>query len=46
MLKSVALPVAATLGLLLSAMPAQAQKMLKPNRFSGEQLAKQVCLGA
>ena len=45
MLKSVALPVAATLGLLLSAMPAQAQKMLKPNRFSGEQLAKQVCLG-
>ncbi|WP_062270313.1 c-type cytochrome [Endozoicomonas arenosclerae] len=45
MLKSVALPAAATLGLLLSAMPAQAEKMPKPNLFNGEQLSKQVCLG-
>ncbi|WP_051786011.1 c-type cytochrome [Endozoicomonas numazuensis] len=45
MLKSVALYASATLGLLLSAMPAQAEKILKPNLFNGEQLAKQVCLG-
>lgn len=45
MLKSFALSAAATLGILLSAMPAQAQKTLKPNLFNGKQLAKQVCLG-
>lgn len=45
MLKSIAIPVAAIVGELLSAMPAQAENSLKPDLLNGEQLARRVCLG-
>ncbi|WP_257280733.1 MULTISPECIES: hypothetical protein [unclassified Endozoicomonas] len=42
MLKSIAIPVAAIVGELLSAMPAQAENSLKPDLLNGEQLARRM----